>query len=65
MLTENGTKPGVDGSDLKATFPFGFGRVSRRTSQLSYLIEQTLSESARACILLLIRWYALSLRFFD
>jgi len=26
MLTENGTKPGVDGSDLKPTFPFGFGR---------------------------------------
>ncbi|KAJ7898542.1 cytochrome P450 [Mycena olivaceomarginata] len=26
MLTENGTKPGTDGSDLKATFPFGFGR---------------------------------------
>ncbi|KAF7333337.1 putative cytochrome P450 [Mycena venus] len=26
MLTENGTKPGIDGSDLKATFPFGFGR---------------------------------------
>ncbi|KAF8164128.1 cytochrome P450 [Mycena galopus ATCC 62051] len=26
MLTEDGTKPGIDGSDLKATFPFGFGR---------------------------------------
>ncbi|KAJ6537374.1 cytochrome P450 [Mycena vulgaris] len=26
LLTENGTKPGVDGSDLKPTFPFGFGR---------------------------------------
>lgn len=32
MLTEDGTKPGMDGSDLKATFPFGFGRVSPRTS---------------------------------
>jgi hypothetical protein len=28
LLSENGTKPGVDGSDLKPTFPFGFGRVS-------------------------------------
>ncbi|KAJ7772816.1 cytochrome P450 [Mycena olivaceomarginata] len=26
LLSENGTKPGVDGSDLKPTFPFGFGR---------------------------------------
>ncbi|KAJ7359897.1 cytochrome P450 [Mycena albidolilacea] len=26
LLSENGTKPGVDGSDLKSTFPFGFGR---------------------------------------
>ncbi|KAF7333382.1 putative cytochrome P450 [Mycena venus] len=26
ILTEDGTKPGMDGSDLKATFPFGFGR---------------------------------------
>jgi hypothetical protein len=28
LLSENGTKPGVDGSDLKPTFFFGFGRVS-------------------------------------
>ncbi|KAJ7184892.1 cytochrome P450 [Mycena filopes] len=26
LLTENGTKPGVDGSDLRHTLPFGFGR---------------------------------------
>jgi len=26
LLNENGTKPGVDGTDLKETFPFGFGR---------------------------------------
>ncbi|KAJ7825252.1 cytochrome P450 [Mycena leptocephala] len=26
LLTENGTKPGVDGGDLRSTFPFGFGR---------------------------------------
>ncbi|KAJ7359893.1 cytochrome P450 [Mycena albidolilacea] len=26
LLSENGTKPGVDGSDLKPTFFFGFGR---------------------------------------
>ncbi|KAJ7779139.1 cytochrome P450 [Mycena metata] len=26
LLTENGTKPGVDGSDLRPTFPFGVGR---------------------------------------
>ncbi|KAJ6584421.1 cytochrome P450 [Mycena capillaripes] len=26
LLTENGTKPGVDGSNLRHTFPFGFGR---------------------------------------
>ncbi|KAJ7898660.1 cytochrome P450 [Mycena olivaceomarginata] len=26
LLSENGTKLGVDGSDLKPTFPFGFGR---------------------------------------
>jgi hypothetical protein len=28
LLTENGTKPGVDGSDLRPTFAFGVGRVS-------------------------------------
>jgi hypothetical protein len=28
LLTENGTKPGVDGSDLRPTFTFGAGRVS-------------------------------------
>ncbi|KAF8176369.1 cytochrome P450 [Mycena galopus ATCC 62051] len=26
LLTENGTKPGVDGSDLRPNFPFGVGR---------------------------------------
>ncbi|KAF8176366.1 cytochrome P450, partial [Mycena galopus ATCC 62051] len=26
LLTENGTKPGVDGSDLRSNFPFGVGR---------------------------------------
>jgi len=26
LLTENGTKPGVDGSDLRPTLPFGVGR---------------------------------------
>ncbi|KAF7336322.1 putative cytochrome P450 [Mycena venus] len=26
LLTENGKKPGVHGSDLKPSFPFGFGR---------------------------------------
>jgi len=26
LLNEHGTKPGVDGTDLKPTFPFGFGR---------------------------------------
>jgi cytochrome P450 len=31
LLTENGTKPGVDGGDLRSTFPFGFGRVSSPT----------------------------------
>jgi hypothetical protein len=28
LLTENGTKPGVDGSDLRPNFIFGVGRVS-------------------------------------
>jgi hypothetical protein len=28
LLSENGTKPGVDGSGLRPTFSFGFGRVS-------------------------------------
>ncbi|KAJ7202055.1 cytochrome P450 [Mycena pura] len=26
LLTENGTKPGVDGSDMRPNFPFGVGR---------------------------------------
>ncbi|KAJ7914752.1 cytochrome P450 [Mycena leptocephala] len=26
LLTENGTRPGVDGTDLRPTFAFGFGR---------------------------------------
>ncbi|KAJ7234772.1 cytochrome P450 [Mycena haematopus] len=28
LLTENGTKPGVDGSNLRSTYAFGFGRRS-------------------------------------
>jgi hypothetical protein len=36
LLSENGTKPGVDGTDLRPNFPFGAGRVS--TSNFHFII---------------------------
>ncbi|KAJ7859327.1 cytochrome P450 [Mycena olivaceomarginata] len=43
LLSENGTKPGVDGSDLKPTFPFGFGR---RICPGMYLAQNSINLNA-------------------
>ncbi|KAJ7805424.1 cytochrome P450 [Mycena olivaceomarginata] len=43
LLSENGTKPGVDGSDLKPTFFFGFGR---RICPGMYLAQNSINLNA-------------------
>ncbi|KAJ7359864.1 cytochrome P450 [Mycena albidolilacea] len=43
LLAENGTKPGIDGSDLKPTFPFGFGR---RICPGMYLAQNSINLNA-------------------
>ncbi|KAK7031112.1 hypothetical protein VNI00_013717 [Paramarasmius palmivorus] len=59
IITENGTKPGVDGSDLRGTLPFGCGRASLlitlRRKETDMLVFS--SGSAREFISLKIRSY--------
>ncbi|KAJ7807024.1 cytochrome P450 [Mycena olivaceomarginata] len=43
LLSEHGTKPGVDGSDLRPTFPFGFGR---RICPGMYLAQNSINLNA-------------------
>lgn len=48
LLTENGTKPGVDGSDLRPTYAFGVGRVSP-ISVSTFLISDLKLKLQRIC----------------
>ncbi|KAJ7279406.1 cytochrome P450 [Mycena rebaudengoi] len=49
LLTENGTKPGVDGSDLRPNFAFGVGRVSFSVQLYSFLQPITTVQHQRIC----------------